>query len=181
MVPILDPKHKDLKGTLIVDIDLKGIVGKQESFTGKGMMDIRNGYLWKSDLFKKMGELPFVKVTGLNEVVFTSANATFTVAHKKLSTSDLNLLSDTVDLKFKGDVGFDGKLDLAMFIRYSSNVFRGALDTGGIVPFVLEQAEQLISQYKIGGTLTKPTFDKSFVPPVQNVGKKLGGIIQGVV
>jgi hypothetical protein len=127
-----------------------------------------------------MGELPFVKVVGLNEVVFTSANATFDMANKKLRTQNLNVLSDTVDLKLKGDVSFDGRLDMAMFIRYSSDVFRGALDTGGIVPFVLEQAEQMISEYRVGGTISKPTFNKSILPPVQKVGKKIGGIVQGV-
>lgn len=162
----LGPEQKDLAGKLSLTALLKGRLDAQETFQGNGRINIREGRIWKTDLFKDMGNLPFVKVIGLDQVVFHALNANFKVADKKIKTDDMTLHSDTVHLRFKGHVGFDQTLDLVMWIRYSDAVFRGAVDTGGIVPFVVEKVEQIISQYHIGGTIKTPKNEKILAPPV---------------
>lgn len=162
----LDPKQKELTGKLTLNAALRGKLQSQETFTGSGTINVREGRIWKTDLFKDMGHLPFVKVVGLDQVVFHALNANFKIADKKSFTQDLTLDSDTVHLVFKGHVGFDQTLDLIMWIRYSDAVIRGAVDTGGIVPFVVEKAEQFISQHKISGTLKSPKNEKLLAPPV---------------
>ncbi len=177
----LELEDKDLAGTLILQSTLQGTAGRPETYAGQGTIDIRKGHIWKTDLFKKMGELPFVKVIGLDEVVFRDGHADFDIRDRRFWTKNLNLYSETVDLTFDGSVGFDQTLDLVMDIRYSAGIFEGAVETGGIVPFVVQQASGLISQYKISGTLKKPKNEKILLPPVRSVGKKLGDIVQGVV
>ncbi len=171
---------KELAGSAIFQINMRGYAQQQESWAGDGMLDVRDGHLWKTDLFKKMGELPFVRVIGLDEVVFRNARATYEVRQKRVHTKDLRLTSDTVELGFDGSCGFDQTLDAIMSIRYSSGVLEGAIETGGIVPFVLGQAEGMISQYKISGTLAKPKNDKLLFAPAKNVAKKLAGAVQAV-
>jgi hypothetical protein len=128
-----------------------------------------------------MGDLMIVKVVGLNEVVFRDAAATFTVRDKRIWTNDLSLFSETVDLSLKGSVGFDQTLEFIMSIQYSNAVLRGALDTGGIVPMVIQQAGEMISRYRIRGTMKKPVYEKEGLPVGKAVGKGIGNLVQSLV
>jgi hypothetical protein len=139
---------------------LKGLFNEQESYAGQGAIDIREGRLWQTSLFKQMGDLVFVKVEGLDVVLFRSLSGTFVIDNKKLWTDDLSVFGDTVDLSLKGAIGFDQTLDLLMNIRFSADILRGAVDTGGLVPLVVQQASAFISQYRITGTFSKPSYEK---------------------
>jgi len=163
----LDLKSDELTGTVLLDANLKGLVKDRRTWTGGGTADVKNGTLWKTDLFKQMGDLPFVKVIGLDQVVFTGLHAPFTVRDAKIWSEDLRLHSETVGLRLKGNVSFEGVLDFVMSIGYTDNVITGALDTGGIVPFVIEKASGMISEYKVSGTLKKPKSEKILFPGLQ--------------
>lgn len=169
---------KDLAGKVISQMSMRGALNHRETYRGEGAVSIREGHLWKTSLFKKMGELVIVKVEGLETVTFHEANATFKIRDQKLWTEDLTLFSETVDLSLKGWVGFDQKIDMTMFIQYSNDVLRGALDTGGIVPMVLQEAGALISRYKITGTLMKPDYTKEGIPVGRSIGKKISSLFQ---
>ncbi|MBI3253104.1 MAG: hypothetical protein HYZ52_07370 [Candidatus Omnitrophica bacterium] len=152
-------------GTALFQVWLRGFLKNPETFHGHGALDICDGKLFQTDLFKPMGELPFVKVEGLDRVVFKSLSGTFKIHEKKIWTQDLSLFSDTVDLSLKGSAGFDKNLDMVMDIQYSKDVLRGAEDTGGLAPFMVREAGNFISQYRVGGTIEKPVYDKLAMPP----------------
>ena len=79
-------------------------------------------------------------------------------------------------------MGFDASLDLTMDIQYSDDVYRGADYTGGIVPMVVSQAGDLISQYRVSGTLREPKYEKMLASgPVKAIGKKIGGLMDTIV
>ncbi len=174
-------KNKFLSGTAIFQLAMKGWVKQQESWVGAGAIDVRSGRLWETPLFKKMGDLLFVKVQGLDKVVFHNASANFDVHDKKIWTQNLVLYSDTVDLNVNGTIGFDGKLDLLMAIGFSQNVLAGALDAGGLVPLVVREAGDFISNYRISGTLKEPKYEKVGQATGQVIGKKISGLLQGLV
>ncbi len=174
----LSPENKALAGNLNAEVKIRGVLKSQETFEGNGFVNIRNGHLWKTNLFREMGRLPFVRVQGLDLVVFNELGATFNIHDKKIWTEDLRLASDTVNLSLEGNIRFDQTLDLTMDIHYSKAVIDGAIDTGGIVPFVVQQAEDFISQYRISGTLKNPIYDKMNFPVGRAVGKKITGLVQ---
>jgi hypothetical protein len=153
-------QDQNLSGEMTFQLRLKGLLKSPQSYTGQGALAISNGRLWQTSLFEQMGHLPFVKVEGLDSVVFSQMNTTFNVRNKRITTDDLSLQSQTVSLSLKGSVDFDQNLDFLMSIRYSGDVIRGAQDAGGLAPFMVQAAESSISHYKIGGTTKKPTFDK---------------------
>ena len=159
----LDNSKSEVAGRMILQSALSGTLGSEETFRGNGLVSIHDGRLFKTELFKSMGHLPFVRVEGLDLVEFTSLNASFTVSDKRVWTQDLRLLSETVDLTLEGSAGFDAGLDFTMDIRYSDDVIRGTYDTGGLVPFVVQQAENSISQYRVSGTLREPKYDKILI------------------
>lgn len=173
-------KKDSIKGTLIFQTTLAGAWGQPETYVGQGSIDVRKGALWRTDLFKAMGNLPFVKVLGLDEAVFKEMNGTFAIRQKRVWTNDLSIRGDSVDLGLSGSGGFAQDLDLAMNIQYSDAIIKGAFDTGGIVPFVVTQAEGLISTYHVGGTLKDPKFEKHFVAPQKTLGRGLAGVVQAV-
>ncbi len=174
----LDLKPKDLAGVANLRLSLGGVLNRPETFTGNGALDIREGRLWQTDLFKQMGQLPFVKVEGLDVVVFHDLAATFTIHDQKLWTRDLSVFSETVDLSLDGSIGFDQTLDMSMGIRFSNDIIRGAYETGGLVPLVVTEAEDFISQYKITGTLKQPKYEKMGLPVGRVIGKKISNIFQ---
>ncbi len=157
-----DPK-KEVEGKMIFHTSLSGALGSGKSLEGNGLINIRDGRFFKTDLFKSMGRLPFVKVEGLDWVEFTSLNGSFTLRDNRAWTRDLRLLSQTVDLWLEGSVGFDQSLDLRMDIRYSDDVMLGAHDSGGFVPFVVQQAENSLSRFRVSGTLKEPKYDKILI------------------
>ncbi len=173
----LELKQKDIRGRLTLQTKMNGFLKSQETYRGDGAADIRNGYLWKTDLFKQMGSLPFIKVIGMDDVVFTDLSSTFQIHDKKIWTDNLNLASSGVNLSLKGTIGFDQSLDLLMDIRYSADILRGAQDVGGFVPAVIQEAEEFISQYKIKGTLGQPKYEKIPLPIGSVIGKKISNFL----
>ena len=161
LVQDLDVKQKGIAGTAMFQLKMNGVLQSQETFEGNGSIDIQKGKLWQTDLFSEMGRLPFVTVEGLDQVIFRSLNAGFDIHDKKIWTQNLNVFGDTVDLSLEGTAGFDQSLDLRMNIRYSNDIIQGAYDTGGLVPFVVQQAENSISQYRVSGTLKQPKYEKA--------------------
>ncbi|MGH7197689.1 MAG: AsmA-like C-terminal region-containing protein [Candidatus Omnitrophota bacterium] len=168
LVKDLDPKPNKLAGTAVFQFSMNGYLSSQKTYRGTGAADIRDGYLFQTDLFKQMGEpIVFVRVEGLDNVVFHSASGTFAIREKKIWTDNLSLMGSAVDLSLKGAIGFDQAVDMVMNIRYSQDVVRGAEDAGGIMPFVIEKAEDFISQYKVSGTLKKPQYEKMSLAPLR--------------
>ena len=176
--PMLDPPKKDITGTLVGQTAMRGTLEKPESYRGQGALSITKGMLGKTTQFKAMGNLPLLKVEGLDVVTFHDLSATYEIHDKKIHTSDLTMLGDTVNLSLKGTLSFDSQLDMRMGIQYSEDVYRGAAFTGGIAPLVLSQAGNLISEYHVHGSLQKPQYDKSLFPAGRAIGKNVSGLLQ---
>ncbi len=176
----LPMKEKDFSGIAAFQVNLKGGLGDPDSYLGDGSLNIHDGKLWRTDLFKAMGKLPFLTVEGLDDVTFHDLTGTFNIHDRRLWTEDLNLISDPVDLALNGSIGFDQSIDMLMNIRYSKNILLGAMDTGGFAPFIVNQAGDFISKYRISGTLKQPKYDKTEILPISRViGKKITSLLGG--
>ena len=158
--PEWTPPVPKLAGTLTAQLALRGILQKQETWRGQGAASVMNGALWETTQFKAMGELPLVKVEGLDHVTFRGLNALFQVRDKKVHSDGLALSSDVIDLTLSGDLDFSGALNMRMNIQYSDDIYRGAKDTGGLAPLIVQQAGGSISDYQILGTLKEPRYEK---------------------
>lgn len=173
----LGAKQKDISGLAILQASVKGRLKSQATYQGNGSISVRNGKLWQTDIFKAMGKLPFLKVEGLDQVTFHDMSATFDIHDKKLWTRNMTLLSDTVNLILDGSIGFDQSMDLLMDIQYSNGVRLGAMDTGGLAPFIVNQVGDFISQYRITGTLKDPKYGKVGLPVGHAIGKKISNLL----
>ncbi len=174
------PPKPDLKGTLIGNLFLSGTFTDPATWRGRGALSVTKGMVWQTDRFKEMGRLPLLRVEGLDWVTFEELSATFRVQDRKIWTTDLSLLGDSVDLSLDGTISLDGALDMVMDIQFSDEVMQGALLTGGIAPMVVRQSHGLIPQHHVGGTLSEPKYEKMFLPNARGAGKRLTGLVQGL-
>ena len=173
----LDLKQKDFAGTAVFRLDVSGTLKSPQTYRGTGVIDIRNGNLWKTSQFKKMGK-PFgfiVPIEGLDVVTFTSLSSTFDIHDKRIWSQNINLFGTTVDLSLKGSAGFDQSLDLSADIRYSSDILRGARDVGALMP--VEQAEDFLPKCKITGTIKEPKVQQVSEPIGAVIGKKISNLL----
>jgi hypothetical protein len=153
---------------------LEGILTDPGSWRGEGAVSITKGMLLQTaDEFREMGNLPLLKVEGLDLVTFEELAAKFQIRDRKIHTKDLTLLGDSVDLSLEGTIGLDGALDLLMDIQFSDEVMQGAMITGGFAPMVVRQADVAIPQHHVGGTLTEPKTEKMLIPSPRSAGKRL--------
>ncbi len=173
-------QNKKLAGKLLLQLSMRGLFNAKESYEGSGTVSVKNGWLMETSQFKAMGNLPLVKVEGLDLVVFHDLSAAFRVHEQKIWSQNIALLSDTVHLDLSGWIGFDQQMELLMNIEYTNAVFLGAEDAGGLAPLMVNQAQDLISQYRVTGTLKDPRYDKVSAPLTQALGRKLGDLIQGL-
>ncbi len=176
----LTPPRESLRGTLIGKLALDGRWQHPETYRGQGAVSVTKGFLGQTSRFKAMGHLPLLKVEGLDLVTFEEMSSTFEVRDKKILTQDLTLLGDAVDLSLRGSIGFDQSLDMVMSIQYSGAVMQGALLTGGLAPLVVQQAGNFISEYRVRGSIREPTYEKKLLPTGRAMGKKIGGLLQGL-
>ncbi len=149
-----------IDGTLSFQLNLNGNAKDPKTLYGNGSLAIHNGRLWESNLFHQLGQLPLVKIEGLDRVTFTDLSGSFLVKDGRMWTEDLSVKSETVFLTLKGSLDFSQNLDLLMSIRYSGDVVRGAQDAGGIAPFMVMEAEKNIPKHRITGPLSDPKFEK---------------------
>ncbi len=178
--PALLPPKPELKGALIGNLSLSGTFSDPGTWRGKGALSITKGMVWQTDKFKEMGHLPLLKVEGLEWVTFEELSATFRIQDRKIRTTDLAMLGDSVDLSLDGTIGLDGALDMVMDIQFSEEVLQGALITGGIAPMVVRQSQGLIPQHHVGGTVSQPKYEKMLLPNARGAGKRLTGLVQGL-
>lgn len=176
----LELKFKNFSGVALFQAAMRGFLEVPESYRGQGALNIQNGSLWETSLFKQMGSLPFVKVEGLDVVLFHTLSGTFVIQDKKVWTQDLTLNSDTVDLSLKGSLSFAQELDFLMDIQFSRDILQGAMNTGGIVPFIVQEASQFISKYRITGTIRNPKYEKADASVIQTVGNTVGSIFKNL-
>lgn len=175
------PEDKKRAGDMVLQLSLQGKLKDASTYKGGGVISVKNGYIMETTQFKAMGNLPLVRVEGLDLVVFHEMTGAFKVKEKRIWTDRLALRSETVNLDLRGSVGFMQDLDMLMDIEYTNAVFLGAQDAGGLAPYMVNQAQDLIGQYHVGGTLKKPKYEKAGPGVVTTIGKKVGEIIGGIV
>jgi hypothetical protein len=96
---------------------------------------------------------------GMGKAQFNAGNAFFTLTNNVVSFSTIELLSSVMRIDMKGDVGFDGDLNLLLEAR----PLRGVPLLGALLDFVLSPFAKLF-EYEVRGTLGEPTAELKNVP-----------------
>lgn len=154
-------KNDHLAGYLSSLIQLNGPLQDPKKLTGKGSLTIADGCLWQWSLLD--GILGALIVPKFRNIVFTDAQANFTVADGKIWAQEAWLDSNTFSLKGQGWIDFDQN------IQFNISPVFGGLDISGsdILPqgpaSILSEAEHYVS-LQLTGTLTRPKYKVEAFP-----------------
>ena len=167
-------KDKDITGLLNLSADLNGNFKDAASLKGNGLVSVKDGKLWQFNLFKGMGELLFLPV--YEKVVFKEALGDFSIQDKSISTDNLRLTSDQLNLDCKGRLGFDGTLDFTFRTEANKNLIRDAADIRKFTTAILGELGAVLT-VKVSGTIQKPKY--KIVPVVVDVIKNIKDFFLG--
>lgn len=153
--------YRKAEGTLNLDAALEGYLNQTRTISGSGHFRILGGTIWETDRYSKLGTIPFLRIDGINNVIFRSADGTFTVKDGKIISEDIVLNSRHIDLHLRGVMEIGGLLDLDLISRFSPSLIRETQQLGNVASTVMRMAEEKISQYKVLGTLSEPVIEEN--------------------
>ncbi len=170
----MNSKDKDLAGTLNLSADLSGNFKDLGSMKGNGLLSIKEGKLWQLNLFKGIGEL--FLLPDHEKIIFKDAFGEFSVQDKSISTENLRLTSEQLNLDCKGKLGFDGALDFVIYTQANKNLIRDSTDIRKFTAAILGGLSSALT-INVSGTIQKPKY--KIVPVLVDVIKNIKDFFLG--
>ena len=149
---------EEFSGLLNMDLEVGGVIGRRETFLGRGNFDIRHGRLFTTPLFKRLKNLLFVTIEGIDNLTFHQAQGNFKIGGGRIHTDDTFLSSPLINIRLTGDILLDRTLNLTIHSRFTPDLLRETDELGGFAPYVVNYAEQQITVYAVTGTLAQPIY-----------------------
>ncbi len=147
---------KRLSGYLSSKFSFKGIARAGDTLRGNGWATITDGYLWEIPVLK--GLTTALGMSNLRTVVFREAAGNFLVKERRVSTDDLTLYSENVNMTAKGAVDFNGNIDLKLNTNITQDLVKGSSEGARIANLIISQAGNYMGNIKVTGTLKDPKY-----------------------
>ncbi len=145
----------DIAGYLAGDVGLSGNLRTIKDVKGEGWIEVTQGRLWELPLFK--GLLGMIEIAGAEKNVFREAHCTFTVKDGAVNTSDLELISQRLTILAKGNIFFDGRLDMRLKMQFPE-VQEEAKGLDKLQDILLKGTGSLVKEVRVTGSLKKPEY-----------------------
>jgi hypothetical protein len=160
----------DMEGPASASLHLAGEGADLEGLRGKGLVEVRQGKLYKLPLL-----LDLLKAFGLHTpdgTAFEQARVAFDIDGPKLLISDLDLVGNAVSLRGHGSMGLDGK-------NVNLDIHADWARVGKILPPGLSEGPRWLSDQlltiKVRGDLGDVRLERELVPVVSVPVKRLMG------
>ncbi len=148
-------KWQNISGNLSGAAVLEGRE-KAETIIGKGWLEVGEGKFWKLPLFLELSNIlyfPYLKKT-----LFNRGFATFAIANKTISTSDLSLQSEGLNLLAKGSIDFDGNLDFSISTELAKNLADKMPKLSKIASMIISGLWNYAVELRLEGTIEEPKY-----------------------
>ncbi|MBI3875626.1 MAG: hypothetical protein HY300_06635, partial [Verrucomicrobia bacterium] len=129
------------------------------SWRAFGSARLTNGALWDVPIIGLFSPVLNAIVPGLGNTRAKEAKANFTITNSVIRTSDLIIHSPPARLHYDGTVDFDGRVAA----RVEAELFRDTILIGPLLSFLTTPLTKVF-EYKVGGTLTHPVAEPTYVP-----------------
>jgi hypothetical protein len=169
---------KNLKGVMYGRVELKGKGKSTRNLAGRGKLLISPAALYELPVLVQIfNVLNFVPV---NKTAFKFAFADFDIADRKFQFRTIDLVGDSISLRGRGEVLFDGKLA----IDFYSMVSRSRVPVA-VVQQLLKSATSGWVGVKVRGTVSQPRAEIRPIPQLDDAMKQflnaLGGQPAGML
>jgi hypothetical protein len=162
-------KDYDIAGAIYSRFGLKGYSSDPSKFTAWGKIDISNGKLWQFNLFRGIGTLVFRK--DFSSVIFREGGCDFSVKDRTISTKDISLRSDLLNINGVARIGFDNSIAASLKAEFTDE----GIDAGKVAN--ISAAIERYSIIEVSGTLKEP--DIKVRPDLSNVASDIAeGLFQ---
>jgi hypothetical protein len=146
--------QEELTGECEGNIEFQGDGDDLKSFTAKGSVKLREGYL--SEIPAVLSILKLLSVSLPKKEAFHTANLEYSIKDKIVHVEELEVLSDAIELGCVGTVGFDGTIDLIVVAGLNRETFSQIPFIGGLMDFVVGGVRKKLTKVQITGTLLNP-------------------------
>jgi len=149
-------KSKDISGVIQGALRVSGSLNDLPGSTGgAGMVSIVKGKLWELDLFKGMGKLLFSKEFA--NITFSDGKCDFVVKDKFISTDNLLLEGNMVNLSGPVRIGFDNSIDARLNVDILSEMVPLTGTFKDVTTALISETGKF-AVIKISGTLKDPKY-----------------------
>jgi len=167
---IPDLKDKTFYGKLSLQAVAEGAGADAKSISGQVQIVVTDGNIWEFNPLKGLGN--FIFMPRFDTLSFSHATGDFLVKDGWLTTENLDLMGQDVELLVKGKIGFDGTLDLVAVTQVPTtgpgqSPIGEAVNTAGGMTAI-----------NITGSVEKPQY--KLQPITQNIFKKLGDLFSSI-
>ncbi len=154
----LDTAFKDynISGSIYSRFGFKGNSPDPSKFSAWGKINISNGKLWQLDLFRGIGTLVFRR--DFSSVIFKEGDCDFSIKDKVISTNDISLRSDLLNISGVARIGFDNSIAASLKAEFTDE---------GVDASSIAGAIERYSIMEVSGTLKEPKF--KIRPDLSNV------------
>jgi len=173
-------KDEDLRGFIAFTSMVKGTVADVMKVTGKGSLNVSQGYLMKKE-FSSLFMIP-----ELSNLVFTEASANFDIADQQVSTENFALKSEGAILNGKGTIGFDQRINFELHPEFNVDAIAQSESMRKGPSALIASAAGKYLTFTVTGTLAKPQI-RTIKRPGELIKKtgeilkdNVGQILQGI-
>ncbi|HEY5792243.1 MAG TPA: AsmA family protein [Chthoniobacterales bacterium] len=168
------------RGVLAGNLELAGILGKDETYAGQGAFSLTSGTLQPLDFIRKVGEV--LQIDELQLLQLETASLRVAIGHRRTQIEELVLKSKNLILSGTGPVRFDGRLNLNAQLKINEKLQRNlqGLLNRNFTESDLPGYKQLT--FKITGTLSKPNTDDLLekLTGIRGLSGEVGNFLQGL-
>lgn len=164
-------KDKDVAGIIHGEFKASGFLGDIYNSEGAGTVSITKGKLWELDLFKGLGKLMFTQ--DFTNIVFYEGSCAFIMRDKYISTENLEMKSNMVNLSGPVKIGLDASINAVLNVDMVSELAPLTGTFKDVTKSILGQTNQF-AVIKLSGTLKDPKY--KFEAQVGNIIKGLTDI-----
>ncbi len=163
-------KDKELAGLISGAYEGTGPLSNLRLSQGNGNLSVKEGKLWRFDVFDGLAQLLFVPEK--QNIALDSAEGNFSVLNEKVMIRDGVVKGNQVALTCNGNITFNGDLDLDVSAEFDEGTIKGSQSVQKSIAAVLSQGGNFLT-VKITGTIQKP----QYVPKGMDVLRKTKDLI----
>ncbi len=172
---------KKISGLVSSKFFLKADARSIDTMHGSGWITATNGLLWEMPLLG--GVTDILGMPHLRSVAFEEAAGNFIVEDRKISTDDLTLYSDKVNITSTGYVDFDQNINLSLNTNINQEVVKSSSsdEWANIANLLITQAGSYMGKVKVTGTLKNPKYSLSRKPIEDMFKKEIKGLLKNIL
>lgn len=178
-IPALESKN--IAGNLSMNTQWSGPLLDPNHWDGSGSLIIKDGKLLEIDVLKGVWKTLFsnLVVDDYKHIAFTQAKGNFKIADGRITTKDLLMKSNAVDLSVSGWMGFNGNInfDIIADVRQAPLVSANAVKA--LPSTIISQFAKNIVGFKLTGTFSQPQ-TKYKVLPLKVLKKTTDSVFLGI-